>query len=483
MSLADERIARLERQVEILLAKTEEQAARIEQQAARIAVLEAENVELRRRLGENSSNSSRPPSTDAPKDRATRSSGRPSGKKRGAQPGHKGSKRSLLPPGKVDSITNHHPTHCRRCARGLPKQHDADPVRHQVWDIPAIKALVAEHRLFHATCEVCGETTCATLPDGVPQGAFGPGVLALATMLVADGHMSRRKVVRLLRDVFGIEISLGALSESEAIVSAAVAPAVEEARVHALAEKVKHVDATTWYQSGAYMALWVMATATVTVFTIATDGTREKLRTWITRVRGVLVTDRGTQFGFWAMKMRQICWAHLIRKFASFAERNGRVGEIGRELLFWSRHLIHMYHRVRDGTLPRAALQRASIKIRVHVERLLEEGRDLSIKGVTGSCRDILEHRAAMWRFVDDPAVEPTNNHGERELRSLVTWRKCSFGTQSERGNAFAANLKSVIQTCRKQQRNVLAYLRDAVQAALHRESAPSLLRPTRPTP
>ena len=142
-----------------------------------------------------------------------------------------------------------------------------------------------------------------------------------------------------------------------------------------------------------------------------------------------------------------------------------------------------MYHRVRDGTLPRAALQRASIKIRVHVERLLEEGRDLSIKGVTGSCRDILEHRAAMWRFVDDPAVEPTNNHGERELRSLVTWRKCSFGTQSERGNAFAANLKSVIQTCRKQQRNVLAYLRDAVQAALHRESAPSLLRPTRPTP
>lgn len=474
-----ERIERLERRVEALLATVAEQAATIKEQAARIAVLEVENAELRRRLGENSSNSSKPPSTDAPKDRAARPGSPPSNKKRGGQPGHKGSKRKLLPPGQVDSIARHHPTHCRRCARGLPKQFDAHPVRHQVWDIPEVKATIAEHQLFHATCEVCGETTCAALPDGVPHGAFGPGVLALATMLVADGHMSRRKVVRLLRDVFGIEISLGALSESEAIVSEAVAPAVEEARVHALAEKVKHVDATTWYRAGAYMALWVMATATVTVFTIAADATRDTLRKWITRVRGVLVTDRGTQFGFWAMTMRQICWAHLIRRFAAFSERKGRLGVIGCELLFWSRQLIHMHHRVRDGTLPRAALQRASILIRAHVERLLEEGRDLSIKGVSGSCRDILDHREAMWRFVDDPAVQPTNNHGERELRSFVTWRKVNFGSQSERGDVFAANLKSVIQTCRKQRRNVLTYLRSAVHASLHRAPTPSLLRPT----
>lgn len=479
MTSADARIDRLERQVETLLAKIEAQAATIEAQAARIDALEVENAELRRRLGENSSNSSKPPSSDAPKDRTARHGDPPSGKRPGGQPGHKGSKRTLLPASEVNSVNNFHPPHCRRCARGLPKQRDTDPVRHQVWDLPKVEPIVDEYRLHHATCEVCGETTCATLPEGVPQGAFGPGVLALATMLVADGHMSRRKVVGVLRDAFGIDISLGALSESEAIVSAAVAPAVEEARVHALAEKAKHVDATTWRQAGAYKALWVMATATVTVFTIACDATRDTLRTWITRVCGVLVTDRGSQFGFWAMTRRQICWAHLIRKYAAFSEHKGRVGEIGRDLLFWSRILIHSYHRVRDGTCPRAGLQRASIKIRVAVERLLEEGRDLSVKGVSGSCRDILDHREAMWRFVDDPAVEPTNNHGERELRGLVTWRKSSFGSQSERGNMFAANLKSVIQTCRKQRRNVLTYLRSAVHAALHHQSTPSLLRPT----
>jgi transposase len=384
-----------------------------------------------------------------------------------------------VPASDVHSVTDCHPAHCRRCARGLTEQHDDEPVRHQVWDLPKVEPIVDEWRLHRATCEICGETTCATLPDGVPQGSFGPGVLALATMLVADGHMSRRKVVGVLRDAFGLDISLGALSEAEAIVSAAVAPAVEEARVQALAEKVKHVDATTWYQAGAYKSLWVMATATVTVFTIACDATRDTLRAWITRVRGVLVTDRGAQFDFWAMARRQICWAHLIRKFAAFSERKGRVGEIGRELLFWSRLLIHTHHRVRDGTCPRAGLQRASTKIRAAVEGLLEEGRDLSVKGVSGSCRNILEHRAAMWRFVDDPAIEPTNNHGERELRGLVTWRKSSFGSQSERGNTFAANLKTVIQTCRKQRRNVLSYLRSAVHAGLHRQATPSLLRTT----
>lgn len=97
----------------------------------------------------------------------------------------------------------------------------------------------------------------------------------------------------------------------------------------------------------------------------------------------------------------------------------------------------------------------------------------------SGSCRDILEHRDALWRFIDDSAVEPTNNHAEREVRGLVTWRKSTFGSQGDRGRTFAANLKSVIQTCRKQRRNVLTYLRSAVHAALHNQPTPSLLRPT----
>jgi transposase len=301
-------------------------------------------------------------------------------------------------------------------------------------------------------------------------------VLALIAVLVADGHMSRRKVQRLLRDVFGIEVSLGALSESEQIVSDAVAPAVDEARLHAVTEKVKHVDATTWYQGGDYRSLWTLATATVTVFMIAADGTRATLQAWLRRFTGVLVSDRGTQFDFWVVTRRQICWAHLIRKFAALGERGGRPGEIGRELLGWSRVMLHAYHRVRDGTMTRADLRRVMITVRALMEQLLEEGARLPVKGLRGACENILDHREAMWRFVTDPTVEPTNNHAERELRGLVCWRRCSGGSQSERGNQFAANLKSVIHTCRKQDRHVLSYLQAAIHAALRDRSAPSLI-------
>jgi hypothetical protein len=176
-------------------------------------------------------------------------------------------------------------------------------------------------------------------------------------------------------------------------------------------------------------------------------GTRDTLRQWIDRTRGVLVTDRGSQFGFWAMDRRQICWAHLIRKFAAFSELRGRPGAIGADLLLWSQVLLHAWHRVRDGTGTRADLKAVVLNLRAQIELLLDEGAALPVKGFQGACRNILDHRAALWRFVYEAGVDPTNNHAERELRGLVCWRRSTGGSRSDRGDLFAANLKSVIHT------------------------------------
>jgi len=94
---------------------------------------------------------------------------------------------------------------------------------------------------------------------------------------------------------------------------------------------------------------------------------------------------------------------------------------------------------------------------------------------VAGSCANILEHRAALWTFVDAGCVEPTNNHAERELRAFVLWRKRCFGTQSERGNLFAERLMTVAHTARKQRKDVLAFLTACCQAQLDGIRAPSL--------
>ena len=100
----------------------------------------------------------------------------------------------------------------------------------------------------------------------------------------------------------------------------------------------------------------------------------------------------------------------------------------------------------------------------------------MPVKGFQGACRNILDHREALWRFVFEAGVDPTNNHAERELRGLVCWRRTTGGSHSDRGDLFAANLKSVIHTCRKQRRHVLTYLHSALHAALRGRKTPSLI-------
>jgi hypothetical protein len=112
-----------------------------------------------------------------------------------------------------------------------------------------------------------------------------------------------------------------------------------------------------------------------------------------------------------------------MRKFAGFAERNDKAGRIGRELHGYAELLFHYWHRVRDGTLSRTDFRRYMAALRKETEALLERAEKLRVRGVSGACADILEHRAALWAFVDHDRIEPTNNLAERRsppLRSLA---------------------------------------------------------------
>jgi transposase len=190
----------------------------------------------------------------------------------------------------------------------------------------------------------------------------------------------------------------------------------------------------------------------------------------------VLVSDRATALGFWAMKRRQICWAHLLRKFVSFSERDGPAGDFGKVLLEYTGILFDTYRLYKDGKISRRTFRQRMAPLRLQVEAVLQRAVDANIKRLSGSCRDILDHREALWTFVDNDQVEPTNNHAERELRRFVLWRKRSFGAQSERGNRFAERIMTVVHTARKQRTAVLAYLTAVCQAHQQGKPIPSLL-------
>lgn len=446
--------------------------ARLQEQNAR---LEARIVDLEARLGQNSSNSNQPPSSDTPAERGERPKPQGSGRPRGGQPGHKGHRRELLPPEKVSRRQDLFPSSCGGCGRRLPRTEDVDPLIHQVVEIPEVTPDVTEYRMHSVGCS-CGHVTPAPWPTGVSVGMCGPRLLAVIALLTGAYHLSRRQAKQLLGDLLGLEISLGALSKCEERVSEAVAPAVEEVREYALEQPVKHVDATGWRQTDSPRSLWTIAAHLVTVFCLTLDATKATVEEMLGAATGILVSDRAPQFKFWAIERRQVCWAHLLRKFVSFAERSGPAGDVGRRLLFWTEFIFGPWHDTREGKLSRTKFRRILAGVREHVEACLEQGVRLGVPGVSRSCSDILEHRDALWTFVTEEGVEPTNNHAERELRAFVLWRKRSFGSQSERGCRFAERIMTVVHTLRKQGRHVLAFLVETCRAAIGPGTMPSLL-------
>jgi transposase len=438
---------------------------------ARIAELEKQVAELQAKLNQNSSNSSKPPSNDSPSDRAQRQKRQKSGKKRGGQPGHEGSQRALVPVEDVDDFVDHFPTQCEHCWSSLPATADAEALRYQTTELPPVQLFIVEHRVHTVTC-LCGHRTTAAFECPT---AFGPRLSSVIALLTGVFHLSRRGAVTLLSDVIGVDISLGGVSAVEQRVSDAVKLAVDEAWQRVEQSTVKHTDGTTWYQGGAMRALWAIATTVATVFKIVAHGDRSTLAPLFGEKGGILVSDRAKALNFWAMEMRQVCWAHLLRKFISFTERGGAAAAVGRELLDYVKIMFAYWDDVRAGRMSRADFRSAMIPVRENVEAVLTRAMTSSLAHVSGSCKDILEHKAALWTFIERDDVEPTNNHAERELRAFVLWRKRSFGTQSERGNAFAERLMTVAHTARKQRKNVLEFLVACCTAARDGTRPPSL--------
>jgi transposase len=205
------------------------------------------------------------------------------------------------------------------------------------------------------------------------------------------------------------------------------------------------------------------------------DSTKGTLKPLYGALRGILVSDRAKALNFWTMERRQICWAHLLRKFVAFSERDGPAGAFGRELLDYTGVVFEYWHEYKAGKLTREKFLAWMVPVRQQMIHVLERAASANLASLSGSCADILDHKAALWTFVDHDDVEPTNNHAEREIRTFVMWRKRSFGTQSARGNTFAENLMTVAHTARKQRKNVLAFLRHCCEAQLNKAPVPSL--------
>lgn len=439
----------------------------------RLAAVEA-------RLNQTSRNSSKPPSSDPPEAKA-RPAKAPTGRKSGGQPGHEGHSRKLKPESEVEQSIDIRPERCGQCGTLLLGE-DAAPERHQVTEFPRVAPMVTEYRRHCLWCVVCGAQTQAPWPATMPTGSFGPRVQATVGYLTGRIGVSQREAQDILATLYQTEVSVGGIGALEQAVSAALVTPVQEAERYVHRQPIRNADETSWREKGKRRWLWISVTPLVIIFrllkTRGAAGAKELLGEV---VWGIIGTDHYAGYHWIDPRQRQLCWAHLKREFVAWSERTGETARIGHALLAIEKQLFVLWYRVRDGTLAWAEFQVATQPLMTRVKTLLQEGVAGADAKTQGTCRNLLKREAALWTFVWEPGVEPTNNSAERPLRRAVLWRRRSFGTQSAAGSQFVERILTAISTLRQQRRDVLDYLTAACSAAICKEPAPSLLPLTSP--
>jgi transposase len=449
----------------------------IQQLTERVARQDERIAQLERRLNRSSRNSSIPPSADPPASTPKRGKD-PSGRKQGAQPGHEGRGRPLLPAWAVDRVVEHWPERCDCGHSFAPEERVAvgEPVRWQVEELPAISVMVTEHQCQRVRCPGCGERRRAELPSEVAQSAFGPRLQAAVATLSVRNRISRRDVVECCEQLFSCRISTGTV---DAILDR-TAQALAEPHADLLGalrgSGAVNMDETGWRTAGERRALWGVFDQRHAYLQIAPDRHEDHAKQLLADTKAIVTSDRWWAYAHLPLARRQLCWAHLRRDFAAHAEGLAAEKEFGEhglalcERVFWA---WEVFGHTGDRRELKLAIRRCQREFKPIIARYASKR--ARNKYCRGMARNLLKAWPALWTFAAHDGVEPTNNHAERALRSAVIYRKLSLGSQSQGGERRIERLLSAHTTCRLQGRSLFVYLTETLTAHARGDPAPLL--------
>jgi transposase len=451
----------------------------VQAQSAELKELKARVRELEARLGQNSQNSSRPPSSDPPS-APPQPPKVPRGRTAGAQPGHQGHQRPLVPPERVDEPVELLPEHCPDCQTVFPDDLPTlgTPRRTQVWELPEIRPHITEYRQHTRCCPNCRHLVTAALPPGAPPGALGPRATALISLLRGEYRLSLDDTVAFLAQVCNLPLSPGCVVTSCGRVSEALDPVYSDIQAAVRASSESNVDETGWRLPEKDGWLWVAVSRLATCFRLHPSRGHDGLRAVVgPKYRGIVISDRLQTYSLLADGQRQLCWAHLLRDLRGLDELYGSETGWARGVLTSAGDLFLLWHLYKGGWLDRAQLQDAVAILRLRLHEQLVAGLGSPHAKVAVFSRDLLKHWEALFTFTRVEGVEPTNNAAERALRHAVLWRKGSFGSRSEEGCRFVERMLSVRATCVQQGRNLFAFLTEALSKAWAAQPAPRLVQ------
>lgn len=442
----------------------EELVAIIEKLLVRIADLEAQ-------LKKNSKNSSKPPSSD-------QKSNLPPIQRKESRPFHPGASRQMLSESKVTSQTERRIDTCPRCRSDMTPT--GEVIKWQQIELPEIKPLVHQWNLHVCKCPKCHLTATPELKDE-EQYLLGSRFEAFINLCLGPfrmGHLVVREFIGALMP--DINLSQGLISKIKRRSAIALSSPHQQIMEQILQEEGPlHADATSWRHMGINEHAIVTRVNDWIAFSFRSHQNTEVFNELLPKKGLYIVTDRGLAVTGIGARIHQYCLSHFLRNLAGLAEHAAttmdeaqKIGEIHEAI----QRLFIDKHRMDRGEITVHTWRQYGYRvwqcIEDAVEEILESNPSKKVKRFFCRAQKEWKHFKAYLRDPDNPM---TNNSAEEALRSLVIARKLCFGSRSEYGRAWRAQIQSCTETLRRQRRSVLDFMADAIQATRYSRPCPDI--------
>ncbi len=427
-----------------------------------VLLLLEENKLLRERISEleellrkamihiNSSNSSKPPSSDISKPKRNQSLRRKSEKKSGGQPGHKGT--TLLMSNKPDIVEELNPNYCNDCGKDLEDIEPEFISKRQVIDIPPITTITTEYRKNAKKCPHCGNIQHASYPKQVSNHVqYGSNVEAAIAYLSIYQYVPYKRMKECLLHFFGLNISEGSIDNIIKRMAIKAFPLYNRIKETIPLSNQAGSDESSAKINGKNWWVWVWQTYLSTFISISQN-------------RGSETIDRLFPAGFentilnsdrWAAQLKtkakghQLCMAHLLRdlNYLLELEKNDwseKVKQIFKEAI---KHKSELPESKPDNTIAMQLERKLDLLLKANIPKKCNK------KTLTFQ-KSLIKHRNSIFTFLYHSEVPADNNASERAIRNIKVKQKISGQFKSGQ-NCFSI-LRSVIDTCLKRNVDIL---------------------------
>lgn len=464
-----ERLRLLEAEVAALREQNLMLEARNAELEAQNAELTRQNAELTRRLGQNSKNSSKPPSSDGPEHTPPpRSLRTRTGRRPGKQPGAPGTTLRLVDD--PDRVVDHVPESCAGCGEALTGVASAAVARRQVTDIAPAVVTVTEHRLHRRRCG-CGTVTTAPPPAGVAAApaSYGPNLRAWVVYLLVFQHVPVARVAELVTDLTGARPSTGWVCQVLRETAAGLADVEQLIRALLVLAPVLHVDETGTKVTGQRWWLHVACTDMLTTYHVDAGRGRPAINTLgiLDKFAGVAVHDCWLSYDAYTDCTHALCGAHIARELVAASESHPNQA--------WPKQALDALFALAAAADDARTRGQTGITDQI-ADPLVRAWRDAITDGLTAHPRRpgrkqstthnlltrVRDREADLLRFTRDTSVPFTNNQAERDLRPAKTQIKISGTSRSETSAQAWARIRGYVSTARKHGTSAF----DAIHAA-----------------